>query len=87
MKQSKECPKCGGLAIGMFPRSGVSVVEKDGSVSLGGSFAAEIVTCADCGYYETYMRTPLSQWKKPVEKSEYEFVWLRPPPGAQGPFR
>jgi len=87
MRTSKKCPKCGCEYIGSFPWVTTSVAQKDGSVSLGGSFPMVAYTCADCGYWEQYMKRPLSQWDKPPEDTEFEFTWVRKPPGGEAPFR
>ncbi len=87
MRKSKQCPKCGCEYIGVFPYVTTTVAEKDGSLSLGGSFPIEAYTCNDCGYYELYMKTPLSKWNTPPDKTEFQFTWLREPPVSRGPFR
>lgn len=87
MKESKECPKCTSPTIGLFPSGTVTVGNKDGTISLGGSFGVEIYACADCGYSEIYMATPLKKWRTAPEETELEFVWFRPPPADQGPYR
>lgn len=85
MKTTKQCPKCEGLAIGMF-KLAVSAVNDDGSVSLGGSFPIDGVACNDCGYMEMFMQ-PISTWKKPPEEHGLRFTWLREPPKTEGPYR
>ncbi len=87
MRASKKCPKCECEYIGSFPWVTTSVAEKDGSVSLSGSFPLEAYTCAECGYWETYMKQPLSGWKKSPEDTEFEFTWIRKPPADKGPYR
>ena len=86
MKNTKQCPKCDGLAIGVF-QLGVNAVNEDGSISLGGSFGVDAYACHDCGYTETFMSQPLSEWKKTPAEHGIKFSWLREPANTDGPYR
>ncbi len=36
-----------------------------------------LYTCGDCGYAETYVKTPVRRWSKPPEANQLEFEWSR----------
>lgn len=86
MKKSKECPKCSGLVIGMFPDARQMIVAKDGSNSTR-SFQVEAYFCGDCGYFEQYLQTLPADRNTPLEETEMKFSWVRPPVESEGPFR
>ena len=96
MKASKQCPKCDSLRIGYLetvtdlgnnnaplnavvgrttPSSWISNSEVHGEL--------EAYLCADCGYFEHYVKSPESV---PYDKLE-GFHWLNPEPPEEGPYR
>ncbi len=97
MKVSKQCPKCQSSRVGyleqVYDREdhylteatlGVQVKKKNwlyGQNEEKGTFEAYV--CADCGYYETYVKDPSSL---PFEDLE-GFQWLNPEHATGGAYR
>lgn len=94
MKKSKECPKCQSLRIGYVER----LPDRDGDAQGVGRYDAtpqsnfrttwvtheiEGYLCTDCGYLETYVRSPRSV---PYQKIP-GFRWVNPDVPDEGPFR
>ena len=98
MKRSKQCPKCGSLRVGRIEHVVTVDEGADGQVQLRpipvGRFAGrggdtnvpigplEAFLCADCGYYELYLREPRSV---PYENIP-GFTWLNSL-GPSAPYR
>ena len=95
MKQSKQCPKCRSLRVGYLERvlEQVGAMPRDAVVGISryegwlgggdpvGSFEAFL--CADCGYFETYIKQPSA-----VDFDRLQgFHWLNGELAEQGPYR
>lgn len=87
MKSSKKCPKCECEYVGLFPSTALTVSDTAGVYPAHGSFAAELYTCADCGYSETYLCEPVRNWSKSPEDRGLEFTWIREPPTTNHLYR
>ena len=86
MNKSKQCPKCESPYIGEFPYVSVGIGNLDESVTMSG-LPLRLYTCGDCGYCETYLRTPVREWTKTPQEHEHMFTWHREPPTPEGPYR
>jgi hypothetical protein len=94
MKKSKQCPKCNSLKIGYVERLPDRDGDPQGVACYDGtpesSFRTTLVThevegylCTDCGYVETYVKSPRSV---PYEKIP-GFRWVNPETLEEGPYR
>jgi predicted nucleic-acid-binding Zn-ribbon protein len=80
MKKSERCPKCGSTTIGHLENVWDSNADhlvvgttKDFLIRPAGTLEAYI--CAECGYYETYVKDPTS-----VRFGELRgFRWIKAP--------
>jgi hypothetical protein len=96
MKASKQCPKCHGHRVGHLENVTDKDVGHETAVLgfshvrgkwLGDSGEAvgslEAYLCAECGYYETYVKDPGS-----VPYDEMKgFHWVNDPPPPEGAYR
>ena len=89
----KQCPKCSGLRVGNIPVYSTDPEPISAGVMDGGGFAwlrskgrqgqLEAYVCADCGYFETYVKDP-----KMLNFAEIErFRWVNPAVESEGPYR
>ncbi len=85
LRSGELCPQCNGVVIGCFPCVTMGCSNGTGSIRMSG-LTFSIYTCGDCGFSETYLKTPVASWKKTPELQGLEFEWIRPP-SDQGPFR
>jgi predicted nucleic-acid-binding Zn-ribbon protein len=98
MKASKQCPKCSSRRVGYlenvldlnqaYPEAySPAVVALDVARGRDGVHEArgklEAYLCADCGFYETYVKDPASV---PFEDLA-GFHWLNETPGTGQPYR
>jgi hypothetical protein len=80
MKKSERCPKCDSTTIGYLEHVWDSNADhlvvgttKDFLIKTAGALEAYI--CAECGYYETYVKSPHS-----IKFTELRgFRWLKAP--------
>jgi len=77
LKTKQICPHCNSNEIGLFPSVTIGCANEAGRRVVDGLDAA-LYTCADCGFSEMYLRTPVSKWPNPPSKSK-SFEWLTPP--------
>lgn len=98
MKKSKQCPKCDSLRVGYLenmpdkigcqrePRFAGTAQKHDHRWhERSYSFVGELegYVCTDCGYVETYVKSP-----ETVKFADLDgFVWLNAEPDPRGPFR
>lgn len=96
MKRTKQCPKCQSRKVGYIPYQPESQGEsfrwrKIATVREPGRFGAvpprlgelEAYVCTDCGYYESYVRSPeTTPWS-----DLSGFRLLNPDPDPDGPYR
>ena len=81
MKESKQCPKCGGIRIGHLPKLNGSTQPELRSKTRQAHLDAYV--CTDCGYLEHYLADP-----KMLNFDELSnFRWLNPPIDSDGPYR
>ena len=94
MKKSKVCPKCQSLRIGYVEKlkdySGESLnigmfdALADSAIrSKWIRYEVEGYLCADCGYLETYVKSPESVDYRMISG----FRWINPDPSEEGPYR
>ena len=98
MKASKQCPKCDSLKVGYLEnvldrgQAGSAVQATVGHTEPHGNWVIksfeyvgnlEAFICADCGYFEHYVKSPK---EVPYDKLE-GFHWLNPEPPEEGPYR
>ena len=93
MKASKQCPKCDSLRVGYLENvldswgpSYPLKPAKMGKVGLNPISATgelEAYICAECGFYETYVKDPGALDFDNI----VGFHWLNPPPLEEGPYR
>ena len=95
MKKSKQCPKCESLRIGHLERvidrigdgnaapQAAARVEETGFFASDRYFETEAYLCAECGYLETYLRSPTAL---PYDKLS-DFRWVNPGATQEGPYR
>ena len=97
MKASKQCPKCSSLKVGYlehvadkghtsYEEAVVGTTQPHGNWLISTVEAAgvlEAYVCADCGFYETYVKDPSSV---PFDKLQ-GFHWLNDLTGTGQPYR
>jgi hypothetical protein len=94
MKASKQCPKCHSLKVGYLEHVMDREAYNDQAVlgrtvpkgwSQNGAFVGslEAYLCADCGYFETYLKDPFSI---PFDRLQ-GFHWLNDLTGTGQPYR
>ena len=86
MKKSKQCPKCQSLRVAYLPTQvdegdvyynrKVARTKKSGFYGVSpGVGELEAYLCADCGYFETYVKEPKKmEWDKLID-----LQWVNPP--------
>ena len=77
LRTKQICPHCNGTAIGVFTSVTIGCANEQGR-NVPNGLDATLYTCGACGFSETYLRTPVSQWPNPPSKSK-QFEWLSPP--------
>ncbi len=89
MKKTKQCPKCESRRVarvpvqpddagGRAPRARMMYADTETRIGI-----LEGYVCADCGYFESYLKNPHRvMWSEMVG-----LEWLNPEPEPEGPYR
>lgn len=89
MKKSHRCPRCHSNRVGYLEEVKDSSVDRlvvgttAATLFVKKIGALEAYLCADCGFYQTYVKEPRSISYEEIEG----FHWLNPEQSRQGPYR